>query len=295
MKCKICNKEFLMITATHLKKHNMTVADYRKQFGSNFDPIVREKLSKTNKGNINMGDSNPMKRDDVKQKVSESIKDLWKTGTYKDRINGCLKIDTELNLEADLGRQCRNLLVNFQDIENCVECDSDKSVQVHHIDGNHDNFLISNLEPLCDKCHGKIQLRTPFVTITKKFSFAAAHFLPNYDGKCANLHGHEWFFEISIMKRINHTSGMVMDFSDLKKIVNKYIVDLLDHSCLNDYIELPTAENLLIMLWEILMFDAKLKGISSIKIWEAPDSWAQITSEGMLSVFQKKIKDYFKE
>jgi 6-pyruvoyltetrahydropterin/6-carboxytetrahydropterin synthase len=278
-----------MITATHLKKHNMTVADYRKQFGSNFDPIVGRKISDKNKGNINMGDLNPMKRDDVKEKVSKSIKTLWSNGVYKDRIQGCLKIDTDIKLDVDLARQCRNLLANFQDIKNCADCDSDKGVQVHHIDENHDNFLISNLEPLCESCHGEKHYQNPFVTVTKKFSFAAAHFLSNYDGKCANLHGHEWFFEVSISRRINPTSGMVLDFSKLKKVVNEYIVDVFDHTCLNDYIELPTAENLLIVIWEILMFDAKLKGISSIKIWEAPDSWAQITSEGMLSVFQKKI------
>ena len=39
------------------------------------------------------------------------------------------------------------------------------------------------------------------------------------------------------------------------------------------------------------MFDAKLKGILQIKIWESPDSFASIDIEGMLSVFKNKVKD----
>jgi len=52
--------------------------------------------------------------------------------------------------------------------------------------------------------------------VTKQISFDAAHFLPNYDGKCANMHGHRWTIEVAVAGSV-HEDGMVMDFSKLIK------------------------------------------------------------------------------
>jgi 6-pyruvoyltetrahydropterin/6-carboxytetrahydropterin synthase len=70
---------------------------------------------------------------------------------------------------------------------------------------------------------------------------------------------------------------MVLDFSDLKKFVNTYIVDVLDHNYINDVIYNPTAENICFWIWAELS-RAGLKGLSSIKVWEAPNSIAEITA-----------------
>lgn len=64
-------------------------------------------------------------------------------------------------------------------------------------------------------------------------SFDSAHFLAGYDGKCRNIHGHEWRVVIEISRDSLNTSGqtrdMIVDFGQLKKDV-KYEVDALDHA-----------------------------------------------------------------
>jgi 6-pyruvoyltetrahydropterin/6-carboxytetrahydropterin synthase len=73
------------------------------------------------------------------------------------------------------------------------------------------------------------------IRVTKSFTFEMAHALWNYDGPCRNIHGHSYQLYVTVngqpSKDINNTKlGMVIDFSDLKKIVNQYVVDLFDHS-----------------------------------------------------------------
>ena len=73
------------------------------------------------------------------------------------------------------------------------------------------------------------------IRITKKFRFEAAHALYGYDGKCKNIHGHNYNLFVTIIGSpvkddSNVKYGMVMDFGDLKKIVKSEIVDKFDHS-----------------------------------------------------------------
>ncbi|UCC94898.1 MAG: 6-carboxytetrahydropterin synthase QueD [Candidatus Omnitrophota bacterium] len=63
--------------------------------------------------------------------------------------------------------------------------------------------------------------------------FSSAHFLRDYKGKCENLHGHNWKVEVVVASVSLNSSGMVMDFSDLRKILNE-VVESLDHKHLND-------------------------------------------------------------
>ena len=73
------------------------------------------------------------------------------------------------------------------------------------------------------------------IRITKIFSFEAAHVLYGYDGKCKNVHGHSYKLFVTLkgvpIDDIHHEkNGMVMDFGDLKSIVNEEIVDVWDHA-----------------------------------------------------------------
>jgi len=73
------------------------------------------------------------------------------------------------------------------------------------------------------------------IRITKQFSFEAGHALFGYDGKCKNLHGHSYQLHVTVIgEPISDSSnvkhGMVIDFGDLKKIVNEEIIDVFDHS-----------------------------------------------------------------
>ena len=75
----------------------------------------------------------------------------------------------------------------------------------------------------------------PKIRITKKFRFEAAHALYGYDGKCKNIHGHNYNLFVTVIgvpvsDNSNVKCGMVMDFGDLKKIVNTQIIEKFDHS-----------------------------------------------------------------
>ena len=73
------------------------------------------------------------------------------------------------------------------------------------------------------------------IKITKQFSFEMAHALRNYDGLCRNIHGHSYKMDITLagqplQDESSPKNGMVMDFGDLKRLVNEEIISLLDHA-----------------------------------------------------------------
>uniref|UniRef100_UPI004056B389 6-pyruvoyl trahydropterin synthase family protein n=1 Tax=Alistipes sp. TaxID=1872444 RepID=UPI004056B389 len=73
------------------------------------------------------------------------------------------------------------------------------------------------------------------IRLTKEFSFESAHALDGYDGLCREIHGHSYRLFVTIKGEPsqceeNPKQGMVMDFGDLKRIVNSEIIERLDHS-----------------------------------------------------------------
>ena len=73
------------------------------------------------------------------------------------------------------------------------------------------------------------------IRVTKEFNFEMAHALWNYDGPCRNVHGHSYklFVTLSgipVNEHGNPKNGMVIDFTELKSIVRKEIVNVFDHS-----------------------------------------------------------------
>ena len=75
------------------------------------------------------------------------------------------------------------------------------------------------------------------IRITKIFTFETAHILYNYDGKCKNMHGHSYKLFVTVKGKPvndldNPKNGMVVDFGDIKKIVNEEVVDIWDHAVL---------------------------------------------------------------
>jgi len=116
------------------------------------------------------------------------------------------------------------------------------------------------------------------ITITKIFEFPAGHHLPYHEGACKNQHGHNFKLEITIGRKISDLfikKGMVMDFSDLKKIVKEKVIDLLDHKYLNDIIPNPTAELLVIWIQGILDKEIKDIWLTRIRLWESSTSYAE--------------------
>lgn len=73
------------------------------------------------------------------------------------------------------------------------------------------------------------------IRVTREFTFEMAHVLRNYDGPCRNVHGHSYrlFVTLSgipVKDKNNPKNGMVIDFTDLKNIVLREIVDIFDHA-----------------------------------------------------------------
>ncbi len=73
------------------------------------------------------------------------------------------------------------------------------------------------------------------IRITKRFTFETAHALYGYDGKCKNVHGHSYKLDVTVIgtpisDNTHVKFGMVIDFGDLKKIINEEIVDRFDHA-----------------------------------------------------------------
>jgi 6-pyruvoyltetrahydropterin/6-carboxytetrahydropterin synthase len=73
------------------------------------------------------------------------------------------------------------------------------------------------------------------IRITKQFNFETGHALYGYDGKCKNVHGHSYKLSVTVIgtpisDNTNVKWGMVIDFSDLKKIVKEEVVDVFDHA-----------------------------------------------------------------
>ena len=73
------------------------------------------------------------------------------------------------------------------------------------------------------------------IRITREFSFEGAHALGGYDGKCCHIHGHSYRMAVTVSGNPieddnSPKKGMVLDFTDLKKIVNENIIDKFDHA-----------------------------------------------------------------
>lgn len=121
--------------------------------------------------------------------------------------------------------------------------------------------------------------------VSKEFTFDAAHYLTEYHGKCENLHGHTYRLRVTVEGPVG-ADGMVVDFAELKKLVNELVVDKLDHTSLNDLFKNPSAENVAVWIWGELG-DAIGKMVESgagvklyeIRLWETADNFVTYRGE----------------
>lgn len=111
--------------------------------------------------------------------------------------------------------------------------------------------------------------------------FSSAHMLRQYKGKCENMHGHNWKIEARVASSKLDEAGMVMDFKELKRLLNA-ILDELDHKNLNElpYFKKinPTSENIAKYIYDQLAADDKRLTGSDYKlkvtVWESDTSAA---------------------
>jgi 6-pyruvoyltetrahydropterin/6-carboxytetrahydropterin synthase len=114
------------------------------------------------------------------------------------------------------------------------------------------------------------------VSVTKEF--AGAHFLREYKGKCENLHGHNWKIRAAFCGDKLDNAGMLMDFTEIKKELDKIIL-YLDHKLLNEippYDKInPTAENIAaFILSKLKVLENQTVKIYEVEVWESSTSSA---------------------
>jgi 6-pyruvoyltetrahydropterin/6-carboxytetrahydropterin synthase len=140
--------------------------------------------------------------------------------------------------------------------------------------------------------------------ITRRLEFDAGHRIPNHASQCKHLHGHRYAIEVTLSGDIINIEGvseqgMVMDFSDVKRIAKEQLVDAWDHAFLVyrgdkavlDFLNtlpghktvvldaVPTAENLALLAFNILngayrdTYGNHLR-LERVRIFETPNNWA---------------------
>lgn len=130
--------------------------------------------------------------------------------------------------------------------------------------------------------------------VTREISFCYGHRLLNYEGKCRHLHGHNGKAVLTFEAEALDSLGMVMDFSHIKRVVNTWIDDNLDHRMLlhqdDPYLSYlrehnepvyvmgvnPTAENIARLIFDF----AKKQGlpITEVRLWETESCFATYSS-----------------
>jgi len=126
--------------------------------------------------------------------------------------------------------------------------------------------------------------------VTRELTFCYGHRLLNYDGKCKHLHGHNGRAVITLAAEALDGLGMVLDFSDLKRVVGGWIDETLDHKMLlhkDDpvlpYLRQqgepvyvldvnPTAENIARLIFDFTA--AQGFPVVEVKLWETDTCFA---------------------
>jgi len=105
--------------------------------------------------------------------------------------------------------------------------------------------------------------------------FDAAHYLPNYHGKCENMHGHRFRVVARVEASGLDETGMAYDFAGLKRHLRE-ILSRFDHTCLNDVAPLdkigPSSENIAATIYDGLQprLSCSPVRLVSVEVWESP-------------------------
>lgn len=126
--------------------------------------------------------------------------------------------------------------------------------------------------------------------VSREIEFCYGHRLLNYDGKCRYLHGHNGKAVISIEAETLDHRGMVLDFSDIKQVVSRWIDDHLDHRMIlnradpvvpilqemNEPLHLidsnPTAETIAQLIYDYTASQGF--PVVEVLLWETPKCFA---------------------
>jgi 6-pyruvoyltetrahydropterin/6-carboxytetrahydropterin synthase len=134
------------------------------------------------------------------------------------------------------------------------------------------------------------------VYLTRKAEFSASHHYHNPEfspaenqrifGKCNNPngHGHNYTLEVTVKGSVDLKTGFVLDLKQLKEVMNREVIDALDHRYLNKEVpefqhSIPTTENIAIVVWNRLEKKFNVARLHRVRIYETPDLWADFYGE----------------
>ena len=134
------------------------------------------------------------------------------------------------------------------------------------------------------------------VYLTRKAEFSASHYYHNPDftpeenrrvfGKTNNPngHGHNYTLEVTVKGEVDPRSGFVVDLKELKQIMNREVIDALDHRFLNKEVPefreaIPTTENLAIGIWRRLEPSLKVARLHRVRVYETQDLFVDFYGE----------------
>jgi 6-pyruvoyltetrahydropterin/6-carboxytetrahydropterin synthase len=134
------------------------------------------------------------------------------------------------------------------------------------------------------------------VYITRKEHFNAAHRLYNpkwtdeenevFFGKCANkhFHGHNFDLFVTVKGVADENSGMVMDLKKLKKIIQEFVIDKLDHMNINEDVDfmkgkMASIENLVVEIWGQIEPHIENGELHCVKLYETEKQFVEYYGE----------------
>ncbi len=134
------------------------------------------------------------------------------------------------------------------------------------------------------------------IYVTRRAEFSASHFYHNPKlspeenrrifGKCNNPHGHghNYMLEVTVAGLLNPTTGMVVDLKELKTILEREVLQLMDHKFLNQEVpafasKIPTTENIAVEIWALLAPKLTFGKLHRIRLYETPDLYVDYYGE----------------
>lgn len=114
-----------------------------------------------------------------------------------------------------------------------------------------------------------------------KKTFAAAHFIPGYNGKCKNLHGHNWAVEAFFIGSTLDENGLLIDFKKIKEKLGE-VLEKLDHTNLNDHNTFktfsPSCENIAYYIYSKLIQKIQFNNVrlERVRVWESENAYVEI-------------------
>lgn len=135
------------------------------------------------------------------------------------------------------------------------------------------------------------------VYLTRKIEFAASHryhnpaFSPEENarifGKCNNPngHGHNYVLEVTVGGETDPATGMVLDLKELKELMEREVMDRMDHRSLNHEVpelagQIPTCENIAALIWKLLAPKVRRGKLARVRLWESPDLFVDCYGDG---------------